>query len=110
MTTRGARHRLPSRRKSQRFTITHGATPVHLTTGEYADGSLGEIFIDYAKQGTFSNDMMNAFAMAVSIGLQHGITLDTFQHTFRNFSMEPDIVRSIFAELELHYQLPKEEA
>ena len=106
MTTR---KRLPNRRKSKRFTITLGVADIHVSAGEYTDGTLGEIFIDYSREGTFGRDMVKAFAMSVSIGLQHGVPLETFQHTFRHFKMEPDIVRGVFAELEMHYA-PKEVA
>lgn len=98
-----ARKRLPSRRKGMRITIGRGNDEVHLSTGEYPDGTLGEVFLVHQREGTFGRSILNAFAMAVSLGLQHGITLDTFQHTFRDFKMEPDLVRGIFTELEAHY-------
>lgn len=72
-------------------------------TGDYPDGKLGEIFISYQKVGSFAQDMLNAFAIALSLGLQHGIPLKTLHHTYRDFKMEPDLVRGIFEELELRY-------
>ena len=97
------RKRLPNKRKGIRVVLGKNKDPVHLSTGEYPDGTLGEIFLVHQREGTFGRDMLNAFAMAVSLGLQHGVTLKTFHHTFRNFNMEPDLIRSVFEELELHY-------
>lgn len=94
-----SRKRLPSRRRGLRATVC-GA---HLATGEYTDGTLGEIFITYQKEGTFARDALNALAMSISLGLQHGIPLSAFQHTFRSFKMEPDMIMAIFAELTAHY-------
>ncbi len=97
------RKRLPSRRTGIRVIIGKNKDEVHLSTGEYTDGTLGEIFLVHQREGTFGRDMLNAFAMAVSLGLQHGVTLAAFHHTFRNFTMGPDLIRGIFEELELHY-------
>src|SRR5581483_9612954 len=60
---------------------------VFLRTGEYEDGSLGEIFIDMHKEGAAFLSLMNCFAMAVSIGLQYGVPLETYveQYTFTKF-------------------------
>ena len=105
------RKRLSNRRKGLRVTIGSGTSAVTLSTGEYetvhpdlGHGSLGEIFLDAPKEGSFTRDILNAFAMAVSLGLQHGVGLETFTHTFRNFTMEPDLIRQVFRELEAHYQ------
>ena len=97
------RKRLPARRRGIGVTIGTGADEVHMSTGEYPDGSLGEVFLVHQREGTFGRSVLNAFAMAVSLGLQHGITLETFQHTYRDFKMQPDLVRGIFDELEQHY-------
>lgn len=51
--------------------------------------------------------MLNAFAMSVSLGLQYGVPLAAFQKTFRDFRMEPDLLRQMFLELTKTY--PKEE-
>lgn len=80
-----------------------GADKFHVSTGEYDDGKLGEVFIDCSKEGTFTRDMLKAFAMSLSVGLQHGVPLSAFAHTFREFSMQPDFIRSMFLELETHY-------
>jgi ribonucleoside-diphosphate reductase alpha chain len=97
------RKRLPNKRGGIRIVIGKNKDCVHLSTGEYADGTLGEIFLVHQREGTFGRDMLNAFAMAVSLGLQHGVSLAAFHHTFRNFTMEPDLIRGVFEELELHY-------
>jgi ribonucleoside-diphosphate reductase alpha chain len=100
MTTR---KRLPNKRAGLRIVVGTGKDIVHISTGEYLDGKLGEIFLVHQREGTFGRDMLNAFAMAVSLGLQHGVPLEAFHHTFRNFNMEPDLIRNIFNELEAHY-------
>ncbi len=53
-----------------------------LRTGEYDDGSLGEIVIALSKEGAAFKGLMEAFATAVSLGLQHGVTLETFVEAF----------------------------
>ena len=97
------RRKLPPKRAGIRAIIGEGTSAVHLSTGEYPDGTLGEVFLVHQREGTFGRDMLNAFAMAVSLGLQHGVTLEQFHHTFRNFKMDPDLIRGIFEELEYHY-------
>lgn len=99
-----ARRRLPAKRKGIRVQIGMNKDHVHLSTGEYPDGTLGEIFLVHQREGTFGRDILNAFAMAVSLGLQHGIPLSQFCHTFRNFNMEPDMIRGIFKELHDYYE------
>jgi ribonucleoside-diphosphate reductase alpha chain len=100
------RKRLPNRRRGLRLVIGSGKEKLHISTGEYADGTLGEIFLDHQREGTFGRAMLNAFAMALSIGLQYGVPLSAFQKTFRDFRMEPDLLRQMFLELEKAY--PKE--
>jgi ribonucleoside-diphosphate reductase alpha chain len=97
------RLRLPNRRAGIRVTIGTGPNRLTLSTGEYPNGRLGEIFLDHQKEGTFGRDILNAFAMAVSLGLQHGIPMETLAHTFRDFHMEPDFIREIFEALEENY-------
>jgi ribonucleoside-diphosphate reductase alpha chain len=60
-----------------------------LRTGEYEDGSLGEIFIDMHKEGAAFRSLMNCFAMAVSVGLQYGVPLDTYVEQFTFTRFEP---------------------
>jgi hypothetical protein len=68
----------------------------NLSTGRYEDGALGEVFLDVAKDGTFLHEMMNAFAMCMSIGLQHDIPLSVFLHTFKDFGAKDSAVRKVF--------------
>lgn len=98
------RKRLSNRRKGIRITIGDGSSAVTLSTGEYENGQLGEVFLDSPKEGSFTRDILNAFAMAISLGLQHGVRLEAFTHTFRNFMMQPDLIRQIFYELKAHYK------
>jgi ribonucleoside-diphosphate reductase alpha chain len=98
------REKLPNRRRGISFTAGSGQLSVHVSTGEYEDGSLGEIFLDSSKEGTFSRDVLNAFAVTVSLGLQHGVPLSAFTHAFRDFRMEPDILREIFSAIEDRYK------
>ena len=84
---RSHREKLPERRRGYTQKATVGGHKVYLRTGEYKDGSLGEIFIDMHKEGAGFRAMMNNFAIAVSIGLQYGVPLDRFvdQFTFTRF-------------------------
>jgi ribonucleoside-diphosphate reductase alpha chain len=83
----GTRVRLPKKRHGFTQEAYIGGHKVFLRTGEYEDGSLGEIFIDMHKEGAAFRSLMNVFAMAVSIGLQYGVPLETFveQYTFTRF-------------------------
>src|SRR6185312_9016552 len=67
---RADRERLPDRRKGYTQKAVVGGHKVYLRTGEYADGRLGEIFIDMHKEGAAFRSLMNNFAIAVSVGLQ----------------------------------------
>jgi ribonucleoside-diphosphate reductase alpha chain len=107
MTTR---QKLPHRRAGVRVTLRDSGQKVYLCTGEYEDGRLGEIFLDTSKEGSFSRDALHAFAMAVSLGLQHGIPLAAFIHTYRNHKMEPDFIRQIFSTLAEIYPSQAQEA
>jgi ribonucleoside-diphosphate reductase alpha chain len=66
-----------------------GGHKVYLRTGEYSDGSLGEIFIDMHKEGAGFRAMMNNFAIAVSVGLQYGVPLEEFVDAFTFTKFEP---------------------
>ena len=81
------RHRLPKRRKGFTQEAKVGGHKVFLRTGEYDDGSLGEIFIDMHKEGAAFRSLMNCFAISVSMGLQHGVPLNSYvdQFTFTRF-------------------------
>ncbi|MRG97614.1 vitamin B12-dependent ribonucleotide reductase [Polyangium spumosum] len=83
----GARVRLPKKRTGFTQEATVGGHKIYVRTGEYVDGTLGEIFIDMHKEGAAFRSLMNCFAMSVSLGLQYGVPLETFvdQFTFTRF-------------------------
>ena len=60
-----------------------------LRTGEYDDGTLGEVFIDLAKEGATLRGILSCFAIAVSKGLQYGVPLEEFVDTFTFQTFEP---------------------
>lgn len=77
-----SRRALPARRAGYTQKAAVGGHKVFLRTGEYADGTLGEIFIALHKEGAAFRGLMDAFAIAVSLGLQHGVPLSEFVSTF----------------------------
>ena len=88
---------LPERRKMprERESITHKFNVAghegYITAGKYDDGSLGEIFLtDIGKEGSTMRGLMNAFATAISLGLQHGVPLETFVRKFSHMRFEPE--------------------
>ena len=83
------RRSLPMRRKGYTQKATIGGHKVFLRTGEYEDGSLGEIFIDMHKEGAAFRSLMNGFAMAISLGLQSGVPLEKFVNAFAFTRFEP---------------------
>ncbi len=85
----GTRVRLPKKRHGFTQEAHVGGHKVFLRTGEYADGSLGEIFIDMHKEGAAFRSLMNCFAMAVSVGLQYGVPLATYVEQFTFTRFEP---------------------
>ncbi|MBK5934962.1 ribonucleoside-diphosphate reductase class II [Rhodovulum imhoffii] len=86
---RSHRVKLPERRKGYTQKAIVGGHKVYLRTGEYGDGSLGEIFIDMHKEGAGFRAMMNNFAIAVSVGLQYGVPLEEFVEAFTFTRFEP---------------------
>jgi ribonucleoside-diphosphate reductase alpha chain len=84
-----SRRKLPDRRKGYIQKAAVGGHKVYLHTGEYDDGSLGEIFIDMHKEGAAFRSLMNNFAIAISIGLQYGVPLDEFVEAFVYTRFEP---------------------
>ena len=90
----GTRVRMPKKRRGYTQEARVGGHKVFLRTGEYDDGTLGEIFIDMHKEGAAFRSLMNCFAMAVSVGLQYGVPLDTFveQFTFTRFEPQGPVV------------------
>ncbi len=83
------RERMPERRRGYTQKAIVGGHKVYLRTGEYQDGSLGEIFIDMHKEGAGFRAMMNNFAIAVSVGLQYGVPLEEFVDAFTFTRFEP---------------------
>ena len=67
-----------------------GGHKVYLRTGEYDDGSLGEIFIDMHKEGAAYRSLMNCFSIAISLGMQYGVPLEEFVDAFTFTKFEPN--------------------
>ena len=84
------RHRLPQRRGGYTQKATVGGHKVYLRTGEYVDGSLGEIFLDMHREGAAFRSLMNCFAIAISLGLQYGVPLDEYVDAFVFTRFEPN--------------------
>jgi ribonucleoside-diphosphate reductase alpha chain len=83
------RRKLPSKRYGITQEAKVGGNKVFLRTGEYGDGSLGEIFIDMHKEGAALRSVMNCFAMLVSIALQYGVPLEVLVEQFVFTRFEP---------------------
>ncbi|MEO0915315.1 MAG: vitamin B12-dependent ribonucleotide reductase, partial [Pseudomonadota bacterium] len=83
------RAKLPQRRKGYTQKAVVGGHKVYLRTGEYEDGQLGEIFIDMHKEGSAFRAMMDSFSIAISVGLQYGVPLETFVEAFTFTRFEP---------------------
>ena len=114
------RRRLPKSRPSLTTSFTVGGAEGYMTAGAYDDGALGEVFLKLGKQGSTLAGVMDAFSIAVSIGLQYGVPLETFVQKFTNLRFEPagmtddpdvrmaqSIMDYIFRRLALDY-LPEE--
>jgi len=86
---RPVRKRLPKRRPSQTISFSVGGAEGYLTAGSYPDDGLGELFLKFGKQGSTLAGVMDAFSIAVSIGLQYGVPLETFVDKFTNLRFEP---------------------
>jgi ribonucleoside-diphosphate reductase alpha chain len=86
---RPVRKRLPKRRPSQTISFSVGGAEGYLTAGSYPDDGLGELFVKLGKQGSTLAGVMDSFAIAVSIGLQYGVPLETFVEKFTNLRFEP---------------------
>jgi len=83
------RRRLPKKRAGFTQEARVGGHKVYLRTGQYDDGTLGEIFIDMHKEGAALRSIMNCFAMAVSMGLQYGVPLQKYVDCFTFTRFEP---------------------
>ncbi|MCX4241637.1 vitamin B12-dependent ribonucleotide reductase [Paraliomyxa miuraensis] len=111
------RRKMPDRRGGYTQKATIGGHKVYIHTGEYADGSLGEIFIDMHKEGAAFRSLMNCFAIAISLGMQYGVPLEEFVDAFTFTRFEPNgpvqghphikmstsIIDYIFRELAISY-------
>jgi ribonucleoside-diphosphate reductase alpha chain len=86
---RPVRKRLPRSRPSQTISFSVGGAEGYLTAGSYPDDGLGELFLKFGKQGSTLGGVMDAFSIAVSIGLQYGVPLETFVEKFTNLRFEP---------------------
>jgi ribonucleoside-diphosphate reductase alpha chain len=84
------RRRLPDRRGGYTQKASIGGHKIYLRTGEYEDNTLGEIFLDMHKEGAAFRSLMNCFAIAISLGLQHGVPLEEFVDAFIFTRFEPN--------------------
>jgi ribonucleoside-diphosphate reductase alpha chain len=83
------RRSLPSKRRGYTYKAKINGQAVFLRTGEYPDGTVGEIFIDMAKEGATMRSMLNCFAISISIGLQYGVPLEEFVEKFVFTKFDP---------------------
>lgn len=111
------RRTLPGRRKGYTQKARVGGHKVYLRTGEFEDGSLGEIFVDMHREGAAFRSLMNCFAISISLGLQYGVPLEEFVEAFvftrfepngpvmghDNIKMSTSVIDYIFRELALSY-------
>jgi ribonucleoside-diphosphate reductase alpha chain len=83
------RRRLPQNRPARTVSFAVGDAEGYITAGEYPGDGIGEIFLKVSKQGSTLSGVMDAFAIAVSIGLQYGVPLESFAQKFINMRFEP---------------------
>ena len=83
------RERLPRRRRSSTFSFRVADCEGYVHVGEYEDGRAGEVFMKVSKQGSTLAGIMDAFSIAVSLGLQHGVPLKTYVSKYTNMRFEP---------------------
>ncbi len=83
------RRALPAKRRGFTQKAKINGQTIFLRTGEYADRTLGEIFIDMAKEGATMRSMLNCFAIAISIGLQYGVPLEEYVEKFVFTKFDP---------------------
>ncbi|PWU44105.1 vitamin B12-dependent ribonucleotide reductase [Micromonospora globispora] len=86
---RPVRKRLPKKRPSQTISFSVGGAEGYLTASSYPDDGLGEVFLKMSKQGSTLAGVMDAFSVAISIGLQYGVPLETYVSKFTNMRFEP---------------------
>lgn len=83
------RRKMPDKRRGFTQKAKIDGNTVYVRTGEYPDGSLGELFIDMYKEGASFRSMLNCFAISVSLGLQYGVPLEEFVNRFTFTRFEP---------------------
>ncbi|MEU0841064.1 vitamin B12-dependent ribonucleotide reductase [Streptomyces sp. NPDC005962] len=86
---RPVRKRLPKGRPGITTSFTVGGAEGYMTANSYPDDGLGEVFLKMSKQGSTLAGMMDAFSIAVSVGLQYGVPLETYISKFTNMRFEP---------------------
>jgi len=86
---RPVRKRLPKRRPSTTVSFSVAGAKGYLTASSYPDDGLGEVFLKMSKQGSTLAGVMDAFSVAISIGLQYGVPLETYVSKFTNMRFEP---------------------
>ncbi len=86
---RPVRNRLPKGRPGITTSFTVGGAEGYMTANSYPDDGLGEVFLKMSKQGSTLAGMMDAFSIAVSVGLQYGVPLETYVSKFTNMRFEP---------------------
>ena len=85
------RKRMPRERESITHKFSIAGHEGYITAGKYEDGSVGEIFLtDIGKEGSTMRGLMNAFATAISLGLQYGVPLEVFVRKFSYMRFEPE--------------------
>ena len=86
---RPVRRRLPKKRPASTTSFTVGGAQGYMISSSYPDAGLGELFLKMSKQGSTLAGMMDAFSIAVSIGMQYGVPLETYVEKFTNMRFEP---------------------
>jgi ribonucleoside-diphosphate reductase alpha chain len=86
---RPTRKRLPKSRPSRTTSFSVGGAEGYMTAGSYPDDGLGEVFLKMGKQGSTLAGVMDAFSIAISVALQHGVPLETYVQKFTNQKFEP---------------------
>lgn len=87
--TAPVRHRLPRRRDSVTTSFEVGGAQGYMTTSRYPDDGIAEMFLKLGKLGSTMSGMLDAFSVAVSIALQHGVPLETYVAKFCGMQFEP---------------------
>lgn len=86
---KAARRRLPRVRNGTTYHFEISDLDGYFTTGEYEDGSIGELFINVSKQGSTLSGLLDSFAISMSHGLQYGVPLKSYVHTLRGTNFAP---------------------